>query len=754
MGHKKKRKQRNARPGQGQARPVAQAQPSPPFKTTEPRTARRRTIVLGLAGAVVLAGLALIYFLAVAPARNPLRLPPRASMNVLLITLDTTRSDHLGCYGDAAAKTPALDALAAGGVRFKRVYCPAPLTLPSHTSILTGLYPLKHGVRNNSHILRDGIPTLAGILKAQGYATAAFVSSFSVDSRFGIGRGFDVYDDTFQAKQSLKGMNAQRRASETFDRFSRWLDKAPAGRFFCWVHYYDPHLPYDPPSPYKEEFSDRPYDGEIAYMDQYVGALLDRLRAKGLFENTLVVVTGDHGEGLGDKIELGHGVFLYEETLRVPLIIQNARVIGRPAVVDETVRLVDIAPTILDILGLEKEAAGMQGQSLVPWLGGAARKDRDSVVETFFPRENFGWSELVGLVSGAWKYIQAPKPELYDLAQDPAEAKNLVGAASGRDATMKAALEAEIVRLGSGAPAAGTTATARPQDAERLRSLGYVNFAPAKPGASAPDPKDEIGLLKLIQQAQSLEFSGRIAEAEAVYTEVEQAVPDAPESYVDLALIQAGQNRFDKAIETLSRGLVRIPDSETLLVRLGITYTVSGKPREALETMAKVLALDPVNVDALTVSGNILDTGGRRDEARAYYERALGVEPENRFLRLNYAANLASSGRMREAVEVYKALIEDFPEEAGLYLFTGISYSFLGEFGAAIQYLERAVAMQPSPLGYFNLAVACEKSGRLGDAIRYLRLYLGDTRGEKEDNVAQARAELERLEKQARRPRP
>jgi arylsulfatase A-like enzyme/Tfp pilus assembly protein PilF len=754
MGRKKKNKRRAPKPGRAQTQAVQPERPGGPLKPVQAGSGRHRIVVLGLAGAAVLAGLALYYVLAVAPARGPLQLPPKASMNVLLITLDTTRSDHLGCYGDAGAKTPALDALAASGVRFNRVYCPAPLTLPSHTSILTGLYPLKHGVRNNGHALPDGIPTLAGILKGQGYATAAFVSSFSVDSRFGLGRGFDVYDDTFEARQALKGMNAQRRAEETFDRFSRWLDKAPPGRFFCWIHYYDPHLPYDPPSPYKEEFIDRPYDGEIAYMDHYVGTVLGRLKDKGLLENTLVIAAGDHGEGLGDKVELGHGVFLYEETLRVPLIIQNARVISRPGVIEETVRLVDVAPTILDILGLGKEASGMQGQSLLAWIGGAGRKDRDSVVETFFPRENFGWSELVGLVSGPWKYIQAPKPELYDLAQDPAEAKNLVGAASGRDAAMKTALEAEIVRLGSGGPAAGPAGPTRAADAERLRSLGYVNFAPAKPGAKALDPKDEIGLLKLIQQAQALEFGGRLAEAEGVYAEVAQAVPDSPESYVDLALVQAGQNRLDKALETLGRGLARIPDSESLLVRLGITYTVAGKPREALETMAKVLATDPGNIDALTVSGNILDAAGRRDEARAYYERALAVEPENRFLRLNYAADLASTGKMREAVEVYKGLIEDFPEEPGLYLYAGISSSFLGEFGPAIQYLERAVAMQPTPLGYFNLAVAYEKSGRLDDAMKYLRLYLADPRGEQEANIAQARAELERLQKQTHRPQP
>ncbi len=749
MSHNKKRRKPAPRPERGRpegAKPEKRAE-SRPEAVARPHP--RRGLFLGLAGALVVAGLAAYYLLAVVPGRGRLRLPAKASLNVLLITLDTTRPDHLGCYGDAAARTPSIDSLAAAGVRFERVYCQAPLTLPSHISIMTGLYPLRHGVRNNGHMLPDGVRTLAEVLKGRGYATAAFVSSFSVDSRFGLARGFDVYDDTFQAKQSLKGPNSQRRAEETFDRFSRWMDKAPGGRFFCWVHYYDPHLPYDPPSPYKEEFSGRLYDGEIAYMDHYVGALLDRLKAKGLFDDTLVVVAGDHGEGLGDKAELGHGIFLYDETVRVPLIFENPRVLTRPAVATGTVRLVDVAPTILDILGLGKEAAGMQGRSLVAWLGGAGRKDLDSLVETFFPKENFGWSELVGFVSGPWKYIQAPKPELYDLGHDPAETKNLVAASANRAEALKTSLEAEIVRLGEGGPGAGAAGKTRAGDLERLRSLGYVNFAPAKPGASAPDPKDEIGLLKLIQHAQALEYDGQLAEAEKVYSEIEGAVPDSPESYVDLAVIQARQHKVDEALATMRQGLDRMPDSETLLVRLGLTYALVGKPREALETMDKVLAMDPQSIDALTVSASTLDAAGRKDEARVRYEKALALEPESRFLRMNYAANLASVGKLREAVEVYKGLIEDFPEEQGFYQYAGIAYSYLGEFGPAIQYLERAVAIQPTPVGYFNLAVACEKSGKLDDAIRYFRLYLADTRGEKETNVRKARAELARLEKRA-----
>jgi arylsulfatase A-like enzyme/Tfp pilus assembly protein PilF len=754
MSRKKKHRKPALRPDRSRPEGAPTEKPGKAPEAGRARPGRRRGLVLGLVGAAAVAGFILYYVLAIAPARVRVRLPGGASLNVLLFTLDTTRADHLGCYGDTLAKTPSLDGLAASGVRFSRVYCPAPLTLPSHTSIMTGLFPLKHGVRNNGHVLPGGIRTLAEILKAQGYATAAFVSSFSVDSRFGIGRGFDVYDDTFQPQQSLKGPNTQRRAEETFDRFSRWLDKAPSGKFFCWIHYYDPHLPYDPPSPYKEEFSSRLYDGEIAYMDHYVGAVLDRLRAKGLLENTLIVVAGDHGEGLGEKVELGHGIFLYEESLRVPLIFHNAGVLTRPGVVEGTVRLVDVAPTILELLGLNKETAGMQGRSLVAWLGGARRKDLDSVVETFFPRENFGWSELVGIVSGAWKFIQAPKPELYDLGHDPAEAKNLFAVSAGRAAALKAELEAEIVRLSAGGATAGAPTKTRAEDLERLRSLGYVSFAPAKQGSAAPDPKDEVGLLKLIQKAQALEFDGKLPEAESVYGEIVRAIPDSPESYVDLAVIQARQKRVDQALETMRQGLVRMPDSETLRVRLGLTYALAGKPREALETMDKVLAMDPRSVDALTVSASALDLAGRKDEARAFYERALAVEPESRFLRMNYAANLASGGKVREAVEVYKGLIEDFPEEQGFYQYAGIAYSYLGEFGPAIQYLERAVAIQPTPVGYFNLAVACEKNGRPGDAVKYLKLYLDDTRGESEANVRRARAELGRLEKQAPPPRP
>jgi arylsulfatase A-like enzyme len=369
-------------------------------KAKSPKARGRSRSFWGIARAAAGLGI-LIYFFVISPGRRRVDLSGAPYFNVLLITLDTTRADHLGCYGYKPAKTPNLDRLAQEGVRFTRAYCPAPLTLPSHASIMTGLYPVTHGVRNNGHDLPSGIRTLAEILKGRGYSTAAFVSFFSVDSRFGLDRGFDVYDDTFRSESPFKTQNAERRAEETFAGFSRWLETNGKNRFFGWVHYYDPHLPYDPPSPYKEEFDGDPYDGEIAYMDRYVGAVLDRLKEQGVLERTIVVIAGDHGEGLGDKVELGHGIFLYEETLRVPFILHNPAVFPRSQLIESQVRLVDVAPTILETIGLKNEAAGMAGQSLLAWLRGKSRKDLDSLVETFYPRENFGWSELADWFRGA-----------------------------------------------------------------------------------------------------------------------------------------------------------------------------------------------------------------------------------------------------------------------------------------------------------------------------------------------------------------
>ncbi len=719
---------------------------APAAGTSGPRrTLWKAVAFVGLAVALGTAA----YVLLSRPGGSAVDLDAAASQNVLLITLDTTRADHLGCYGYAEARTPYLDTLAREGVRFARAYAPVPLTLPSHVSLLTGLYPVAHGVRNNGQDLGPGIVTLAQALKARGFATAAFVSSFSVDSRFGLDRGFDVYDDTFEAAQPLKGANAERRAEATFARFSRWLAGVGPARFFAWVHYYDPHLPYDPPSPFREEAAGRPYDGEIAYMDRYVGAVREALEERGLIDRTLIVVAGDHGEGLGDKVERGHGIFLYEETLRVPLLFHGRSVFPRPRVVESAVRLIDVAPTVLELLGLARETESMQGRSLIPWIRGRSTGDLDVLVETLYPRENFGWSELVGWIARGWKLIQSPRPELFDLRTDPGERTNLFGSEPSRARELARDLEQGILLSSHEPGASAGDSPTRAADRERLRSLGYVNLAPATPGstAAAPDPKDRIALLQLIQQAQALEAEGRLAEAEKACLEVLEQLPDSPEAYVNLALVQAKQNAFDRAVAALNQGIDRLPGSEALIVRLGHTYLVSGQPFKALEEMDKALALNPRNVDALTVRAGILDAAGRKDEAREAYEQALQVEPESRHLRMSLAANLAYGGRLKEAIGLYEGLIADFPDEQGFYQFAAIAHSYLGEYDRTISLLRQALAIRPTAVGYFNLAVAYEKSGRLREAAESFELYLQNARGESEENVRKARSELERLKK-------
>ena len=551
---------------------------------------RRRSLAwLGIATAVAVVVGGGIYFAGRGPGKSGVKRDGR--LNVLLVTLDTTRADRLGCYGYIGGKTPNLDALAAAGVLFQNVYAQVPLTLPSHCSIMTGTTPLVHGVHNNGgYVLSPERTTLAEMLKARGCRTAAFVASFSVDSRFGLDQGFDLYDDSFEAGQAFKPVNSERRADAVVALFAAWLDGRGEEPFFAWVHFFDPHLPYRPPAPYDREFSSNPYDGEVAFMDEAIGTVVGKLREKNLLERTLVVVAGDHGEAFGEKIETGHGVFLYDQTLKVPLIMCAPGHLAGGKVVPSRVRLTDIVPTVLDMVGLPVPAE-VEGQSLVPLVGGKKERDRETYIETFYPRENYGWSELVGLVSDDWKYIRAPKPELYDLKADPAETRNEAGSAGKIVAGLDRKLE-DLVRKSAGV-AEGLNRALTAEEQERLRSLGYVNFSGGGAASSASDPKDKLDVLKLAQLAEGYELDGRTAEARDAYARLLELVPESPASYVNLALSEARLKEFDAAIATLRLGTERMPDSAVLHVRLGHTYLVTGRAAEALASMDRVIALEP-----------------------------------------------------------------------------------------------------------------------------------------------------------------
>jgi arylsulfatase A-like enzyme/Flp pilus assembly protein TadD len=736
---KKKRKKKKTRP-QERTAPKPQPQKSEEKPVAENKPNRKKLILLVPFILFLIAAAFVVIFL----SRPQKKIVKETNLNVLLITLDTTRADRLGCYGYPKAKTPNLDYLASNGVRFSHAYSPVPLTCPSHCSILTGTYPLYHQVRNNgTYYLAPELETLAEALKEKGLKTAAFVSSFTVDSRFGLDQGFDVYDDQLSPDQTFKALTSERKADEVFASFSHWMDQNTIHPTFVWVHFFDPHLPYDPPSPYREQFPNALYDGEIAYMDFYVGKILDKLREQDLLSNTLIILAGDHGEAFGEKQEKGHGVFIYESTVRIPLIFYAESYLPTGEVIEARVRLIDIMPSILDMLdGTLPE--DIQGVSLLPFIEGKKKDDLSSYIESYYPRENFGWSELVGLIDGEWKYIKAPHEELYNLKQDPQEEKNLIR--EERKIVQEKRDKLEDIIQNSVSPLVAGKRKLSAEERDRLRSLGYIAASEGPSQGEFPDPKDRIEELLLIQQAEAYEVEDRIEEASAIYEKIIDLRPNVATSYVNLALMKARMMKLDETIQILEQGIEKIPDSEVLLSRLGHTFMAVGRLKKALDAFDRVLKNNPRHFDALLGSAWMLDLMGQKENALAYYQKALAIEPENKFGRKNYALSLATSGDLNQAIEIYRDLKRDFPDDYEIYQDLGIAYGHVGEIHQAIENLEMALGLHPTPVAYFNLAVAKKKLGRIEEAARYIRLYLENPEGESEESIQSARAELEKLE--------
>ena len=505
---------------------------------------------------------------------------------VLLVTIDTLRADRLGCYGSESARTPVIDTLAASGVRFAAAISPAPLTLPAHASLMTALDPPGHAVRHNSiHRLSEDVPTLAESMREAGFATAAFVGALVLDRRFGLDRGFDVYDDAIGSASSKTVGYAERSAEAVVDAALRWLESAPP-RFFLWVHLYDPHAPYAPPPGFAAAFASDPYAGEIAYADHQLGRLLDGIDARFGSAGRLVVVTSDHGEGLGEHREETHAYGIYDATQRVPLVFSGAGVPpGR--VVDAPVRLVDVAPTVLAVVAAPP-LSGVGGRDLSPQLGGDPGVPEPAYVETLATHFDYGWSPLVGLRTERFKYIRAPRPELYDLQADPHETRDLARERPEDVARLDAQLEARLPARQSVAVDLGE------EDRERLRSLGYVvpegrAMSLRADRLGGPDPKDEIDLLARVARAEALALAGRPAEALAPLA----ALSDPP-THVRLL-----------------RSAIRVETGEWSL---------------AAEDARSVVAASPRRVDARLLLAAALEGGGDVAGARAAFEAALALD--------------------------------------------------------------------------------------------------------------------------------
>ena len=665
--------------------------------------------------------------LAVTAAAAPAR---AADTNLLLITIDTLRTDRLGCYDAEHGRTPRIDALAAGGVLFERAFAHDPETLPSHTNILLGMTALAHGVSENSQsVVAPEFLTLAEHLKGQGYATAAFVSGFPVDSRFGLNQGFDVYDDRYPAKARTGERFSERPAEKTVAAALQWLT-APKSKWFCWVHLWDPHDPYLPPEPFATQYADDPYTGEVAYVDAQLSVLFAELAKRHLLDQTVIVLTGDHGESLGEHGEIFHGYFAYNTTLRVPLIVAAPGL--KPARVKDAVGHIDIFPTVCDLLGVGKPAS-LQGDSLAPLLRGRARKARPIYFEALEAYLNRGWAPVRGFIENGKKFVDAPLPELYDLEADFGETRNLV-----QDPDLPALKKRlqEIMAAGASPQAApGGRAPADRETRERLRSLGYAASRMTQLKSSY-GPEDDLKTLLPLeqrsQQAERLKRQGRIPEAVYLLTEVLKQRPDFAKAYDQLFQVYRTQGLIDDALGVYEKGAAANEKNFLFVSEYGIALVRNGRYQKGAEVLERSLALYDQDAEVWDSLGVAYGNMGDFAKARENFDRALSLAPDDAVYNGN-AGTLCVTQAMRArdpelakpAVAYFEKAIASDPDLASTYNGLAGAERLLGRRDEAIVNWEKAVELDPQfDMAIFNLAVAYLEKGDKAKALASCQKYL------------------------------
>ena len=674
-------------------------------------------------------GIVLLVIALASACREGPRIVRNPAANVVLITLDTTRADRLGCYGYTRAQTPNLDRLAAGGMRFEHAVTPVPLTLPAHASIMSGSYPPFHRARNNgNYFLPSQALTLAEIFKTRGYATAAFVASFILDSRFGLDQGFDLYDDRLGDPAVVKGVYSERGADEVFRSFETWFAHRGQGKFFAWVHFFDPHMPYNPPEPFKSAPGLDPYDGELANVDVHIGKILELLgQEPTIRENTLVAVAGDHGEAFGEHGEFGHGVFCYQESLAVPLILWAPGLLPSQLVVSDRVGLVDLFPTLLDFCEA-KVPPQVQGISLLRLVEENRTLSRPLYFESYFPFENLGCAPLKGEIGESFKYIDLPRPELYNLERDPNETRNLILDDTGTAREMRqrlATLENELGRA-----TVDSVRTVTPEERRRLESLGYLSLGkrPAEKGP-LPDPKDRIAGWTAFNRGLALRQAGRRSDAEAALREAAAQAPDLTGPVIELGEIYFAERNVPSLMSLFEEAIRNHPQSGELRIRfayylvllgktaaavdelqaaepvvafgqreqlydtLGMAHGAAGDFAGAVDAYSKVLEIEPDNADAARKLGYALFRLGRKEEALAAFRQAEALAPDNPLL-LEEMGRFYAAQKDHDRAALYFQKAVDRPDPPALALFNyAVLLSERGDFARAIEMMERYLAI-------------------------------------------------------------
>ncbi len=670
--------------------------------TSRPAPGASRIAAVPLVLGVVF--LALTRALAASPpaARKP-------AVNVILITIDTVRANHLGCYGAKDIQTPTLDALARDGIVFERAISQVPLTWPSHAVILTGLYPFQNGVQDfTGQPLDPRFRSVAQAFKEHGYATGAVVSAFVLDRSWGLARGFDFYDDAFAPEAFLNrdlGL-VDRRAGESVDRAIAWLTKNPRRPLFFWLHLYDPHSPYDPPEPYRSQYQAHPYDGEIAYADHELGRLMVWLKRNQLYDRSLILFLSDHGESLGEHGEQEHGFFVYDSTVHIPLIVKPPAGSGfRRGRISRPVETTAVASTLLRAAGIHDT---LEQQLQLPGLLDAnSQTGGEAYSETFYPFSSFGWSPLHALETSRYHYIDAPQPELYDLVADPEEKNNLADQQTARLAVLKDKLQNRL-RNHPYTPPADSNSGLSPDALDKLRALGYVAYrSPVSPGALAsglPDPKSKLGEFNAILKAEDAFQKGDVERAENLLSPVQQR---DPKIYVIPFLLGEAALRnqnWQRAAEQLQRCMDLNPNFDNAMTGLARALAKLGHVDDAKGWLRKATSSNPENYRAWYQLG-LLEAANDPTTAQAAYEKAVAIQP-------NYSPGQRELGMALFNQKNYAAAATHLEkaralglEDAHLHNFLGICYSQMHQISKAAREHEHAVELDPKLAeAHLNLA--------------------------------------------------
>lgn len=649
--------------------------------------------------------------------------------NIVFITLDTTRADRLGCYGSKNVKTPHMDSMAENGVLFETCISSSPLTLPSHCSMMTGQYPTFHGVRvNGNTALSKQHHTLAELLAGDGYQCGAFIAAFVLDGRWGLNQGFHHYDDHFDLKKykKLDLGGVQRPGNEIVDAAVKWLDTQKEKPFFAWIHLYDPHTPYEPPEPYRSQYNNGKmsglYDGEVAYTDEHVGRVLDWLKQNNLDENTIVVVMGDHGEGLGDHGEATHGFYIYDYAVHVPFLIKTPFNDLKGHKVNGPVRTIDIYPTLLDMAGIEVPKEN-QGKSLLPFMFDEELPTGIyAYSESMTPNLQYGWSPLHSLRGEQYKFIEAPRPELYDLTRDPKELSNLANRRSVIVKNMSTRLTKIMKDSSEGAPEP-EAADLDSDTLKRLATLGYIGSpVKRKRGKSLADPKDKLEIFEKVSLAA--EHINRDKYPEAA-KELEEVLKEDPKVIQARLLLSTCYNKLDRrpeAIEHLDIILKENPDNVQALISMANLLMEEGKSEDVITLCKKAIAVDNRNTQAYTLMGEVYMEVNDHENALPNIKKSVEIQPKLTQNRQNLAACYIGLKQYGEAETILKDILEETPKFPFAHFHLGLLNEEQGQYDDALTAYEKEVEHYPKAVpARFNRAKILIGKGDLQGYLEQMR---------------------------------